>query len=433
MTDRDDFDRTLAGWFEAEALAPATAGDLDRVLDLTRRRSPRPGWLAGSGSHRVGEARAVDSSSFPRLGWRWSTALLLLAIAGLVGGAILVGALSIQPSPLPTGRLGHLAYALDGDIYVADWDGSNPVRIADGLPAPAGGGPVCGDFRGEGPMWSPDGRHLAFRSSWDDSCHGTGDGKVYVGDSEGHVVSSFPGTGWRVAWSPDSTRVATWLELGMTIGVYGLDGTRQALLTLPPGYGPGRDEDPDWSPDGESLLISLNPGGPNGAPRRTWELPIDGRTPQPVPADDPRSHWGAAYSRDGAYMAFKEAGFVYVAAADGTQQRLLAHAGNHRPPEGSILWSPTGDRVAFSWRSDAPGTVDNLRVMEVTSGNSLELVDGIQLAPLRFSPEGDRILYWQTDHDDVPSVLSVSADGSDRQILVTGTDWGDWQWQRADR
>ena len=27
----------------------------------------------------------------------------------------------------------HLAYGLDGDIFVADWDGRNPVRIADGL------------------------------------------------------------------------------------------------------------------------------------------------------------------------------------------------------------------------------------------------------------------------------------------------------------
>ena len=39
-------------------------------------------------------------------------------------------------APLPTapvpGSLGRLAYEIDGDIYVADADGSNPVRIADG-------------------------------------------------------------------------------------------------------------------------------------------------------------------------------------------------------------------------------------------------------------------------------------------------------------
>ncbi len=137
MTGHDDFDRALAGWFEADALAPAPAAGLDRVLDVTRRRRPRPAWLAGLGSHWVGEPPRAGSSSgvrsLPRLGLRWSAALvLLLVIAALVGGAILVGARLFQPSPLPAGRLGHLAYGLDGDIFVADWDGRNPVRIADG-------------------------------------------------------------------------------------------------------------------------------------------------------------------------------------------------------------------------------------------------------------------------------------------------------------
>ena len=168
MTGHDDFDRTLAGWFEADALSPAPAGGLDRVLDATRRRRPRPAWLAGPGSHWVGEAPDAGSGtgvrSLPRLGVRWSTALiLLLALAALLGGAILVGARLLQPSPLPTGRLGHLAYGLDGDIYVADWDGRNPVRIADGAPDGIGGCD-CGGYWGEGPMWSPDGRYLAYRS-----------------------------------------------------------------------------------------------------------------------------------------------------------------------------------------------------------------------------------------------------------------------------
>ena len=418
MTGRDDFDRTLAGWFEAEALAPAPAGDLHRVLDLTRRRSPRTGWIARPGSRWVGEAHAVDSSSFPRLGWRWSTAVLLLAIAGLVGGAILVGALSIQPSPLPTVRLGHLAYGLDGDIYVADWDGRNPVRIADGVPAR---GAQCGDYGGEGPMWSPDGRYLAYRSS----CRLT----VIISDPTGKVVAEVPGRGWRVSWSPDSTRVATWVEQFQTIGIYRLDGLREALLRVPPGLAPIRDLDPAWSPDGTSLLMALAPFPQTQEPSQVWELPVDGRTPRLVPAADPRSHWEAAYSLDRARVAFNAGDYLVVAAADGTQGRLLAEAASG--PAGSILWAPTGDRVAFTWTYDGSST--NLRIMEVTSGNSSELVDGIQLEPLRFSPEGDRILFWQTDHDEVPSLLSISVDGSDRRILVAGTDWGDWQWQQTDQ
>ena len=82
MTGHDDFDRTLADWLEADALSPAPAGDLDRVLDATRRRRPRPGWLAGLGSGWVGEPPAAGSifgvGSLARTGMRWRTAVILL-------------------------------------------------------------------------------------------------------------------------------------------------------------------------------------------------------------------------------------------------------------------------------------------------------------------------------------------------------------------
>lgn len=423
MTGHDDFDRTLAGWFEADALSPAPAGDLDRVLDLTRRRRPRSGWLAGLGSQWVGGAPDAGSRSgvrsLERLELRWSrTVLLLLVIAVLVGGAIVVGATLFQPPLLPTVRLGHLAYGLDGDIYVADWDGRNPVRIADG--ASEDGAASCGSFGIEGPMWSPDGRYLAYR----------GCGTVFISDPAGHVVASFPGSGWRVSWSPDSTRVATWIEPEQTIGVYGLDGVRQALLTLPPGLLPPGDFDPTWSPDGASLLISLAPLPPTQLAGQVWELPVDGRTPRPLPADDPRSNWKASFSRDGARVVFNKDQHLVVAAADGTQQRLLAEGANP-PPEESIVWSPTGDRVAFTWSVDRVGSGSSLRVIDVTSGKVWELGSGGQMAALSFSPEGDRILFWQTDHDGVPSLRSVNADGSDSRRLVTGTAAGDWQWQPA--
>ena len=75
--------------------------------------------------------------------------------------------LSADPGPadpLPTvqalGSLGRLAYGIDGDIYVADADGRNRVRIADGAPSKEGD---CGGYWGEGPIWSPDGRYLAYR------------------------------------------------------------------------------------------------------------------------------------------------------------------------------------------------------------------------------------------------------------------------------
>jgi hypothetical protein len=52
---------------------------------------------------------------------------------------------------------------------------------------------------------------------------------------------------------------------GETIGVYGLDGERQTVLTLAPGLIAPGDYDPVWSWDGASLLV------PHGV-----EIPVDG-------------------------------------------------------------------------------------------------------------------------------------------------------------
>ncbi len=51
---------------------------------------------------------------------------------------------------------------------------------------------------------------------------------------------------------------------------------------------------------------------------------------------------------------------------------------------------------------------------------------------VRFSPEGDRILFSRADASRTRrSLWSVRADGSDARQLVTGTDSGDWQWLPA--
>ncbi len=436
MTGHDDFDRTLAGWFEADARPPAPAGVLDRALDATRRRRPRPAWLADLGSHWVPETPHAGSSSsvraLPRM--RWSTVLvLILVIAALVGGAILVGALLLRPSPLPTGRLGHLAYDLDGDIFVADWDGRNPVRIADWNP---GGKPACQDGY-SAPTWSPDGRYLAYRCR---SVSASRDGTVQISDPSGSVVAFFPGVGDALSWSPDSTRLATWLDWdNRTIGIYGLEGTRQALLTLPAGFWTWRDEDAHWSPDGESLLISLRPD-PGADPRQTWELPVDGRTPHPLTAGDPRSHWDATFSTDGAHVAFVDEGSLVVAAGDGSRSASLVSGAvvSGEPPFWSLAWSRAADRIAFAaktGRQTDNGTESDLRLADLATGavTSLRVGGGTDtLNVIEYSPEGDWILFSRADASDTRSIWVVRTDGSDARRLVTGSDESDWQWQPAD-
>jgi Tol biopolymer transport system component len=325
--------------------------------------------------------------------------------------------------------LGRLAYGIDGDIYVADADGRNPVRVADGAPSKEG---FCGGYWGEGPLWSPDGRYLAYRGdvmtagntpTTDCSWNRT----VTISDPSGHFIASFPGDGWAIAWSPDSTRVAVWDDFyeAPKLEIYGLDGVRQAVLPMPSDWeGPG-DVDPVWSPDGASLLV------PYGV-----EIPVDGSTPRQLPADDPRSQWPATYSPDGTEIAYTSGDGRSVGAADGSQGRLLMPGALDKDfpmtPYG-LEWSPTGDRIAFaqkSGESSGKGRATELAVLDVASGSVVPLADMGEadgLPYIKFSPEGDQILFTRTDATGAPSLWSVHADGSDTRQLVAGTGWGDWQ------
>src|SRR5215211_4596220 len=114
---------------------------------ISQRRSYLP-WIAMAGAMAMLMAGCASSSEAGRT-----------ELSSKVGAG--TTAPSHQPSRPSPGRLGSLAYGVDGDIYVADWDGSNPVRIADGRPPNECG--YSAEYWGEGPIWSPDGRYLAYR------------------------------------------------------------------------------------------------------------------------------------------------------------------------------------------------------------------------------------------------------------------------------
>jgi Tol biopolymer transport system component len=313
------------------------------------------------------------------------------------------------PPPVSSAaKLGSLAYGVDGDIYVADWDGSNPVRIADGRPPNECVLGWPGEYWGEGPIWSPDGRYLAYRHT---NCDGPEDAwrHVVISDRQGNVIAEFPGDGWAISWSPDSARVAVWAAVFETIAVFGVDGERQALLTMPGGWRPSGDHDPAWLPDGKSLLV------------QGVVIPIDGSTPHKLP-----SALGTP-SPDGSRVAYATRKSLVVAEAAGANPRAVFDGWVRDP-----VWSTTGDRIAFTTWKRGSGGEGQLRVLDVATGTVTLLAEtggSDQLEAIDFSPEGDRILFTRMEDGriGVGSLWSVNADARDApRRLVDVTSWGDW-------
>lgn len=412
------------------------SAELQELFDGAGRNPPAPAFDADA------VLRRAQRSNQRRI-----TGVLAAGLVATVAlGAVLVSQWNrtSDPEPAPPrptapalGALGDLAFGLNGAIYVADRDGKHRVGV-DASTSEKESGAVPRHW-GEGPIWSPDGRYLAYRGSTtsDDAVTtgGSWDHGVTISDESGHLVVSFPAEGWDISWSPDSSRVATWVDFtgDYALGIYGLDGVRQALLTVPPELMPPGDWDPVWSLDGQSLL------GPHGL-----KIPVDGSEPRRWPQSDPRSQaWWYAYSPDGANIAYISEDGLSVAAVDGSRAHVLVSNGlgvswwwSNGP-----AWSPTGDQIAFM--SQVRGEFgskfrkNQLAVLDVASGTVVPLADmgggADWLTPtIEFSPEGDRIMFVKLNSGDT-SLWSVQTDGSDLHRLVAGAGWGDWQTVRPTR
>jgi Tol biopolymer transport system component len=435
MTGHDDFDRTLHDWLEAEAVSPAPAGELDRVLDATRRFRPRPAWLSDPGSRWVRGAPSTDLGTGAHwlggLDLRWSTVVVvfLLVLAIAAGAVFVAGQLTRRPAPVVPG---HLAYILHGAVYLADWDGRNPVRIGGSTSS----GDGCEDAFLEFDLWSPNGRYLAYRSSHGSGCTPT----VHIHDALGKEVASWAaGVGWNVAWAPDSRRVVAWDTDAHRIAIRGVDGVLQQQVTLPGDFCICGDHDPLWAHDGTAILIRMNRGGQ--FPTELWRVPISGGSPSRLGEGlDTSPVRGVAYSPDGATAAFWSDDHLVVARTAAMTVVLTAvdAAGISRP-----VWSPTGDRIAlrtvrdqvFDQDGNVASETEDLQVLDLTDGQlaTVATARGVSaIWPLAFSPDGDRILLEQDDPAGTTSLWSINTDGSDARELVPAADWGDWQPRPAD-
>jgi Tol biopolymer transport system component len=174
---------------------------------------------------------------------------------------------------------------------------------------------------------------------------------------------------------------------------------------MPPGWTNSGDDDPLWMPDGTSLNVG------------DLEVALDGGAPSQASLPD------GAYSPDGSRVAYVDHEALVVAAIDGSGPQELVE--NWPWAGGTMSWSPTGDRFAFTAGGhSSTGSLHELRVLDVASGSVTLLTEaqrGTFLSVIGFSPGGGRILFSKEG-----DLWSIGSDGSDARLLVAGTGQGEW-------
>jgi hypothetical protein len=130
MTLNDGFERTVSDWLDEQA-GRGAPGYLDEVLIRTTRTRQRPAWSSLERWLPMDMTTNLRIAARPTLG----RALLLVAVlAALIGLALIaVGSRNPRvPAPFGLAANGQIAYRANGDILVADPDGTHAHAVISG-------------------------------------------------------------------------------------------------------------------------------------------------------------------------------------------------------------------------------------------------------------------------------------------------------------
>ena len=310
--------------------------------------------------------------------------------------ALVIAAFAAAPAaatlPGSNGRITFMRFEADHwQVWVSKPDLSDAIQITDGT------------FESVCPVWSPDGRRIAFDSNRSDpdptddigindvfTMRPDGTGMTKVTDS--HGFSGEP------AWSPDGSLIAFSSDRGVypqrqAIYVIRPDGSGMRRVTEKPRGGAWQSS-PRFSPDGRKLVFTET-------------------RPAPPPPPDGEGEVG------------EETSALFTINLDGSRLRRITPWATH---PGDADWSPDGKRIVFETIFEWPGRAANVWVVDADGGHLKQLTfDEVQLAdpdqPFLFegsydpvwSPDGRSILFSHDEYgpeDGSSGLQTMRPDGS---------------------
>ena len=260
--------------------------------------------------------------------------------------------------------------------------------------------------------------------------HGSvGNTDIYVANADGSertCVACQTCDEGEPAWSPDGCHIVYQANCGGSYDIWAVDssGGNPTQLT----HTSGTDErEPDWSPDGSQIVYRVSAAGSyHNSDGELWVMSAGGSNQQRLGGTMILGR-SPTWSLDGQKVLFmsERSGRWQIYVYDlhtGNTSRLTSCSTNCRWP----CWSSDGQYVAYHSTVSATGndsaTAQTIWIILVGGGPATQLTTGSHAGRPSWSSNG-RIVF-NSDH----GIEVVAADGSGRQVLLSGSDnWApDW-------
>ena len=328
------------------------------------------------------------------------------------------------------------AAAPSGDLVMVEKLGQSGFSV---IPA-RGGKPRLVTRSGATPVWSPNGRWIAFVDSRhvpkshpcrdDDNDIGCPN-EVYVvrpdGTGERRVTPPASGTSDPV-WSPDATKLV--VKKSASLYVINLDGTGFRRLVKHRGGA----SSPSWSPDGSRIAYAGDTGAHIGSDIFITDL--HGRTrqitskamgigPSNAPHWSPNRRWIAFEAYKPFHTGLTD---LYVISPTGKGLRRVTRT---TASAYEMDWSPDSTRIVYA---GGPGLFEGLLVVEVATGRSTPLTRerGTESwSGPSWSPGGRELVATWMISGNPQGVFTMASDGRAKERLVG--DSVSWGWQPRPR